>query len=104
MADDGSIDVGRLSVKAQVALGFTIAVVMWFLTASAGYVGFQLALADLRNKQERTDERLANYKESNDKAVDEIKKQGKLNEMDIRSVEGRIILLEASEKARNTVK
>lgn len=104
MADDGSVDVGRLSIKAQVALGATIAVVIWVLTASAAYAAFQLALVNLGNKQERTDERFIDYKALNDKTVDEVKRQGKLNEIDIRNAENRILLLEAAEKARNNAK
>lgn len=103
MADD-SIDVGRLSIKAQVALGAAIALVVWVLTASAAFAGFQLAMADLRNKQDRADERFTDYRNSNDKAVEEVKRQGKLNEMNHNELKDRVVMLEAAEKARNIVR
>ena len=92
MSDDQSIDVNRLSFKTTAV----VAIIAWVLSAAAAYVGFQLALSDLRYENKMSSERMATLKEE----VAEHRKEIRLLRIDLDTARERITLLEAGVKRR----
>jgi len=96
---DNQVDVSRLSVRVTIALMAGVMIITWVITMSAAYTGVQLALSKIDNRQDRTDDRAAALKET----VDELKKQVKLDGMDISDFKTRITILEGADRARSII-